>query len=90
MDYDTAQSLSDIYGQQHVLADRAIQLLDRQIRASALGYAAGKTSLMSREDIRLTWQRMADLLADLQLMRQLLIQFDVQLVDELKAEANRH
>jgi hypothetical protein len=89
MDYETAQSLSGIYGQQRLLFDRAVQLLDQQTLASAPAFAAGKVSLMSKEEIQLALQRSSDLAAELHVMQQLLPQFDAQLAEQIKTEGGR-
>lgn len=89
MDYDTAQALSSIYGQQHILSERGLQIFDQQNRAIAPATIAGNPELMTKEEIQLTLQRSADLSADLYALAQLLEQFDAQLSAELAAEAKR-
>lgn len=89
MDYETAQTLSDIYGQQRIVAGRGLQVFDQQNRAIAPIYITSDPNLMSKDEIQLTLQRSADLLADLRALGQLLVQFDVQLAGELSAEAKQ-
>jgi hypothetical protein len=89
MDYEAAQSLSEIYGQQHIVTSRGLQVFDLQNRAIAPIYITGDPNLMSKDEIQLTLQRSADLLADLRGLGQLLVQFDVQLAGELSAEAKQ-
>jgi hypothetical protein len=89
MDYETAQTLSDIYGQQRIVAGRGLQVFDQQNRAIAPIYITSDPNLMSKDEIQLTLQRSADLLADLRALGQLLVQFDVQLTGELSAEAKQ-
>jgi hypothetical protein len=87
MEYETAQTLSDIYGQQGIVTSRGLQVFDQQNRAIAPIYITSDPNLMSKDEIQLTLQRSADLLADLRGLGQLLVQFDVQLAGELSAEA---
>jgi hypothetical protein len=89
MDYETAQTLSEIYGQQQIVTSRGLQVFDLQNRAIAPIYITGDPNLMSKDEIQLTLQRSADLLADLRGLGQLLAQFDVQLAGELSAEAKQ-
>jgi hypothetical protein len=89
MDYETAQTLSEIYGQQHIVTSRGLQVFDLQNRAIAPIYITGDPNLMSKDEIQLTLQRSADLLADLRGLGQLLVQFDLQLAGELSAEAKQ-
>lgn len=90
VDYQTAQTLSEIYGQQMIVTGRGLQVFDRQNRAIAPIYITGDPNLMSKDEIQLTLQRSADLLAELRALSQLLVQFDVQLARELSAESKQH
>ena len=90
MDYETAQTLSEIYGQQHVVSSRGLAIFDEQTRAIAPVFITGDPKLMSKEEIQLTLQRSADLLLDLRSVDQLLIQFDAQLAEGLSHEAQMH
>ena len=87
--YETAQTLSEIYGQQHIVTSRGLQVFDLQNRAIAPIYITGDPNLMSKDEIQLTLQRSADLLADLRGLGQLLVEFDAQLAGELSAEAKQ-
>ena len=86
MDYETAQSLSEIYGQQHIVSGRGLTIFDEQTRAIAPIFITGDPNLMSKDEIQLTLQRSADLLLDLRALGQLLVQFDGQLAAALHAE----
>ncbi len=89
MDYQTARALADIYAQQRLISSRGVQIFDAQSRAVSPVFITGDPNQMSKEETQLTLQRSADLLLDLRALERLLTQFDVQLSDELKKEAER-
>jgi hypothetical protein len=89
MDYETTQTLSGIYSQQHYLTERGQRVFDEQNRAIAPILITGDPNLMSKDEIQLTLQRSADLVADLRALGQLLEQFDARLGEELSAEAKQ-
>ncbi len=86
MDYDTTQSLTEVYLQQRVVSERGLAVFDEQNRAAAPIFISGDPNLMSKEEIQLTLQRSADLLVDLKAVEELLKTLDDQLAEELKQE----
>ncbi len=87
MDYDTTQSLTEVYLQQRIVSDRGLALFEEQNRATGPISITGDPNLMSKEEIQLTLQRSADLLLDLKAAEQLLTALQAQFAEELAKEA---
>jgi hypothetical protein len=84
MDYQSAQSFGELYGQQNIVSGSGLKIFDEQNRAVAALFISQDPNLATKEEIQLTLQRSADLLADLKALEQLLTQLDAQIVERLK------
>jgi hypothetical protein len=87
MDYESAQSWSDVYTQLHYVSDRGLTVFDDQTRAISPILITSDPNLLSKEEIQLVLLRSADVLSELKGLEQLLKELDDQLVMEIKNDA---
>jgi len=84
MDYQDAQSWSDVYLQQHYVSDRGLTVFDEQTHAISPMLITNDPNLMSKEEIQIVLLRSADVLSELRGLEQLLQELDEQFSTELK------
>lgn len=84
MDYESAETWSDVYLQQRLVSDRGLAIFDEQTRAISPILITTDPALMSKDEIQLVLLRSADVLSDLRGLEQLLTELDEQFKRELQ------
>jgi hypothetical protein len=90
VDYQSVQSWTDVYSQQHFVSDRGIGVFDAQTQAISPALITSDPNLMSKEEIQIVLLRSADVLSELRGLEQLLKELDDQYTTELQNDAAAH